>query len=157
MIMDNAEKAAGLLFLLGEDNCRKIASHLGKEETEKLMQVRKPCTRLSLLRELKSYLERQEKNDWRTALKNALCVDGCNPLGFVAETDTEKLFSVLEKESDLVTAVVLKYAGKEKSAEILDRYSDEKRNEILRTMLRSGETAPRILETVAQSLRKKLI
>lgn len=155
--MDRKEKAAGLLFLLGEERCREIVSYLDSDEVEKLKSAAAPRGDSSVLRELKAFSAENRKFTWHNVLDNTPFEKERNSMDFLENIDADRLFAALEGESAVIAAVVLKYAGKEKSREVLALYPEDMRKEILRLLFSAGKTDPKALEAVAQSLKKKLI
>lgn len=80
-----------------------------------------------------------------------------HPLAFLSAAETESLLAFLEREHPQTVAVVLAHMPPAKAAEILDRFDESARGDLIRRIASLESTDPEAIERIEASLREHLM
>lgn len=178
---DKIKQAASVLLSLGPQNAARVLRHLEPEEVEKLMRE---VIRLGKgddtlhkknLQELKRELEKLEqtthggKEQARALLVAAMgekkaaevlerleLRDIGRKFHELEEYSADQFAQVLSNDSDQTVAVILSQLHPPYAAQVLSRFDGQRKAEIARKIAYLREVHPQVLNSVVESLRRKL-
>ncbi|MBQ5472313.1 MAG: flagellar motor switch protein FliG [Treponema sp.] len=171
-------RVAKFLLIIGVDEAAKILPHLSQEQTEKIIpeiaSIRsvEPEEAEVILAEFKGLLERSResggKETARTILEKAYGPEkaeellnktaafaGTKPFEYLNDADTERVFYLLNDESEQIRALVLSHLEPKKAASVINLMEPEAKKEVVKRLAKMEPVNPEVLRRVDQAMHEK--
>ncbi len=171
-------RVAKFLLIIGVDEAAKILPHLSEEQTEKIIpeiaSIRNvdPDEAEVILAEFKGLLEKsRESGGKETArsilekaygperaeelLNKAAPFAGTKPFEYLNDADTERVFYLLNDESEQIRALVLSHLEPKKAAGVINMMDGETKKEVVKRLAKMEPVSPDILRRIDQAMHEK--
>ena len=171
-------RVAKFLLIIGVDEAAKILPHLSEEQTERIIpeiaSIRNvdPDEAEVILAEFKGLLEKsRESGGKETArsildkaygperaevlLNKAAPFAGTKPFEYLNDADTERVFYLLNDESEQIRALVLSYLEPKKAAGVINMMDGETKKEVVKRLAKMEPVSPDILRRIDQAMHEK--
>lgn len=171
-------RVAKFLVLIGVDEAAKVLPLLSPEQTEKIIPEIAAIRTISddeaavILAEFQGlYKHVTEKGGRETArailektygsekadeiLKKAAPFSGTKPFDYLNDVKSERLFLILNDESNAVKALVLSHINAKKAASVLNRMNDSDKSEVIKRLAKMQAVSPEVLQRVDQAIHEK--
>ena len=171
-------RVAKFLMILGVDQSAKVLQHLTPEQIEKIIPELAAIRSISpeekevILAEFEGLANKTSelggKQTAFTILEKAYGADkaeqmiakaapysGAKPFDYLADCDVEKLFLLLNDESEGIQALVLSHLEPKKAAGVINKMSGETKKSVIRHLANLSTVNPELLKRVDQAMHEK--
>ena len=171
-------RVAKFLMIIGVDQSAKVLQNLPPEQIEKIVPELATIRSVSpeekevILAEFEGLanqtVELGGKQTAFTILEKAYGADkaeemiskaapysGAKPFDYLADCDVEKIFLLLNDESEGIQALVLSHIEPKKAAAVINRMKPETKKSVVRHLANLGSVNPDLLKRVDQAMHEK--
>jgi flagellar motor switch protein FliG len=173
-------RVAKFLLLIGVDEAAKVISHLGEDQTEKIIPEIATIKRVdaaeasAILDEFSSLLQRSREaggvDAARTILEKAFGADKAEavidkavpfpqgvPFEYLHELDGERVYLLLHDESLEVRCLVLSHLKPALSAAVIQRMKPDEKTDVVKRLAKITAVSPEVVKRVDEQFHAKVL